>query len=197
MATTENLINQSTQQPIPIMPPEHEDKSVPIIIEPEKQIELVNGKQEVKEMAGAKHSGVGTRIIIKLGIYLETNKLGRVYGPDATFTFGENERMPDVSFVSSSRIPPEGEPITKWEIAPDLAVEIVSPNDLFVKVRDKIREYFKAGVKQVWLITPQEKTITIYNTPTTSIVLSENETLTCNELLSGFSCPLSEIFIDP
>ncbi|MGH9838594.1 MAG: Uma2 family endonuclease [Blastocatellia bacterium] len=114
-----------------------------------KEFELVNGVPEEKEMAGARHGGVGSRLHRRLGNFVEENNLGEVYGPDTTFLIGENQRMPDCAFVPAEKIPPEGEPEGIWEIAPDLAVEVVSPNDLFEKVQDKIWNYFNAGVKQV------------------------------------------------
>lgn len=164
------------------------------VIDPEKQFEYVNGHVEVKEMAGARHSRIGTRLIIKLGIYLETNSIGELYGPDATFTIGGRERMPDISFVSAVRIPPEGDPVGIWKIAPDLAVEIVSPNDLLEEVEAKIRAYFAAGVRQVWQVSPQFQTITIYDSPTKSIILQSGDELTSPNLLPGFRCPVETIF---
>ena len=117
--------------------------SVPpeIIAAPDKVYEIVDGHPEAEEMGGARHSGVGVRLIIRLGAHVERDHLGGVYGPDATFKIGDNERLPDVAFVSASRIGPEGEPEGIWQIAPDLAVEIVSPNDLFDRVISKVHEY--------------------------------------------------------
>jgi Uma2 family endonuclease len=109
-----------------------------IALDPEKEYEIVDGQPEEKEMGGARHSGVGTRLIIELGMHVKLNQLGGVYGPDATFQIGSNERLPDIAFVSAARIPPEGEPEGKWEMAPDLAVEVISPNDLWEKVNDKV-----------------------------------------------------------
>jgi Uma2 family endonuclease len=197
MATTENLINQNPQQPIPMMPPDDVENHVPTIIEPEKQIELVNGTQEVKEMAGAKHSGVGTRLLRYIGNFVEEHNLGEVYGADASFLIGENERMLDISFVSIERIPPEGEPTGAWSFAPDLAIEVISPNDVFLKVLNKANDYFDAGVKQVWLVLPEERKIMIYRSATQIVVLSENEELVCEDILQGFRCPLRTIFRNP
>ena len=72
-----------------------------------------------------------------------------MYGPDTSFQIGANERLPDVAFVAADRIPAWGEPEGMWPFAPDLAVEILSPTDLYEKVSGKIREYFAAGVRQV------------------------------------------------
>lgn len=159
--------------------------------------ESLDGEPEEKNMAGARHSGVGTRLIIKLGIYLEDNEIGAVYGPDATFKLGAKDRLPDVSFISSARIPPGGEPIGSWNIAPDLAIEVISPNDVYDQVIGKVGEYFAAGVRQVWLITPEYKTVTVYHSPAQSVILFENEELTSEDLLPGFRCPISDLFKQP
>lgn len=65
-----------------------------------------------------------------MDIFVEEHHLGAIYGTDAIFIIGERQRMPDASFVAAARIPPEGDPVGIWTIAPDLAVEIISPNDL-------------------------------------------------------------------
>ncbi|NOT61495.1 MAG: Uma2 family endonuclease [Acidobacteria bacterium] len=164
------------------------------LIDPEKQLEWVNGHAEVKEMAGARHSRIGVKLSARLDTFVEEHHLGAVYGPDATFTIGPRERIPDVSFVTAARIPPEGDPIGPWKIAPDLAVEIVSPNDLIEEVETKIREYFAAGVQQVWLVSPQLQTVSIYDALTKVTILQAGDELTSPALLPGFRCPVAALF---
>ncbi len=155
--------------------------------------EIVDGEKEVK-MAGAKHGEIGAKVTIKLGIYLENNPLGKLYNGNTTFQIGANERMPDVSFVSAARIPAEGSPSSKWEIAPDLAIEVISPNDVWEKVSDKVREYFAAGVRQVWLVSQLQQQVMIYDSPTQIRVVTANDDLTSETLLPGFKCRVSDLF---
>ena len=168
-----------------------------IAFDSEKEYEIVNGQPEEKQMAGARHGGVGTRLSARMCIFVENNNLGGVYGPDTTFQIGSNQRLPDVSFVAAARLPAEGEPEGIWPIAPDLAVEIISPNDLWEKVHDKIGDYFAAGVRQVWLVSPEHKTVTVYHSPLQVTILTEEDELTCEEILPGFRCRLREIFRSP
>ena len=105
--------------------------------------------------------------------------------------------MPDIAFVKMVRIPPEGEPTGKWLIAPDLAVEIISPTDAVDDTTRKIREYFSAGVRQVWQISAEFRTVMVYRSPTDIKLLTEEDTLTCDELLPGFALPLRDIFTLP
>ncbi len=168
-----------------------------LTLDPEKEYEIVDGQPQEKTMAGARHGGVGVRLIIRLGNHVEAHNLGGVYGPDTTFLIGENQRLPDVSFVAADHIPEEGEPEGMWTIAPDLAVEIISPNDLYENVMEKLWNYFAAGVRQVWLISTERKTVTVYTSPTQTTVLTETDELVSDDLLGGFRCRLSEIFKSP
>lgn len=160
-----------------------------------KGYEYINGKVEKKKMPNAKHSGVATRLSAEIWLFLKKNKIGRVYN-EAHFQIRANKRIPDVAFVSATRIPADGEPSQLWEIAPDLAVEVISPSDSYIKVFDKIDDYFAANVKQIWIINPIKKTFTIYFSPTETKILTENDTLTCEELLPNFRLKLNDIFID-
>ena len=166
------------------------------IIDPEKQIEIADGKVEIKEMAGAKSGGVAARIIIEVGVYVKANKLGRLYTPDTTFSMGDNQRMPDVSFVAAKRIPKKGEPLGKWNLAPDLAVEVVSPSDSVKKVRGRLTEFFAADVREVWIVEPEIGLLTVYHEPLKpTSILTKGDNLT-SQVLPGFSLQLTEIFID-
>jgi Uma2 family endonuclease len=166
-------------------------------LHPDKEYEIVAGQPEEKTTGGARHSGVEGRLIARLGSHVEAHQLGGVYGPDTTFQIGENQRIPDVAFVAATRFPVEGEPEGIWPTAPDLAVEIISPYDLYEKVISKLEEYLASGVRQVWLISPQHKTITIYASPTHTTILTEADDLVSEELLAGFRCRIADLFRSP
>lgn len=165
-----------------------------LALDPEREYEIVNGKPEVKEMAGAQHGGVTARLLGEMWIYVKHAGNGCLYTPDTMFKIGKNDRLPDISFVAAERIPEEGEPESPWAIAPDLAVEVVSPNDLWEGVQGKMREYFAAGVREVWLVAPDAKEVHVYTAPRSVRVLAEEDELTSEQLLPGFRCKLNEIF---
>jgi Uma2 family endonuclease len=133
-----------------------------IDLDSNKECEIVARQPEEKIIGGARHGGVGVRLIVRMANHVEAHQLGAVYGPDTTFQIGQNERIPDVAFVSAARLPEEGEPEGIWPMPPDLAVEIISANDLYERVISKIEEYFGGEVRQVWLISPEHQTVTIY-----------------------------------
>lgn len=168
-----------------------------VTLDTEREYEIVNGIPEEKPMAGARHGNVIARLIIKLGIYLESRDLGELYSPDTTFLIGHNQRLPDIGFVFADRIPKEGQPTGMWEIPPDLAVEVVSPNDVFVKVTRKVDEYLEAGVKQVWLVIPEQNAIWVYRSPFDVTVFQNDMELVSEDLFPGFQCKLTEIFRIP
>jgi Uma2 family endonuclease len=177
---------------------EQENPSMAVtVLNPEKEYEIVAGQPEEKAMGGARHGGIGARLLIRLGSYVEAHRLGGVYGPGTSFQIGSNERLPDVAFVAADRIPPAGEPEGMWPFAPDLAVDILSPTDLHERVSGKIREYFAAGVRQVWVISPEYKMLTIYQSPTQVRILTEEDELTSDEIVPGFQCRLRELFQTP
>ena len=167
-----------------------------VALDPDKLYEIVDGQPEEKEMPGARHGGICTRLAVKLGLYLTANPLGELYA-ETSFQIGANERIPALAFVAAARIPPEGEPASKWPIPPDLAVEVISPNDLYEKVYAKVMEYLAAGVKQVWLVSPEHHTVTIHCSTTHVTAFSGDCDLVSEDLLPGFHCSLREIFTSP
>jgi len=167
-----------------------------ITLDPERSYEIVDGVPEEKEMPGARHGGISSRIDRRLGTFVEANGLGEVYA-ETSFQIGTNERVPDLAFVSRDRIPSEGEPETKWLIVPDLAIEIVSPTDYYEKVHTKALMYLSAGVKQVWIISPESQTITIYRSEMNIMAFPAESELVSEDLLPGFRLRLSEIFKKP
>lgn len=106
--------------------------------------------------------------------------------------------MPDIAFVSFERFPESGEDeSSRWQIAPDLAVEIISPTDDYEDVQEKITEYFAFGTRQVWIVSPESKTVSTYFSRTSVQILTEKDELIGEDFLSGFKIILSEIFQAP
>jgi Uma2 family endonuclease len=165
-----------------------------VTLDPEKEYEIVNGIPEERSMAGARHGNVIARLIVRIGSFVEAHELGEIYSPDTTFIIGRNQRLPDIGFVAASRIPEEGQPQGMWDIAPDLTVEVISPNDVYAKVLQKVDDYLEAGVQQVWLVLPEQQSITIYRSPFDVTVFQGDMELVSEDLLPGFRLRLSEIF---
>ncbi len=160
-----------------------------------KEFEIVGGKVEKKTMAGARQGRIGMEIGSEIRNFAKANKLGTVYGADTSFQLVDNTRQPDVGYVSFARFPETGEPLGKWEIAPDLAVEVISPTNSYAEIFGKIDEYFEAGTKEVWVVEPERKVLTVYHSPMKSTILGIDDELVGTEVLPNFRLKLSEIFV--
>ena len=102
-------------------------------------------------------------------------------------------RSSDIAFISAERLPakvPQG----YFDGAPDLAVEVLSPNDRASEVQGKIRDWLDAGCRAVWIVDPETKSVTIYKSTHDIAVLGATDTLTDAEILPGFNAAISEIF---
>jgi Uma2 family endonuclease len=108
----------------------------------------------------------------------------------------DERRRPDVAFVAADRwpfdqpIPYQGD----WAVVPNLAVEVISPNDALPKVLEKVREYFHFGVQQVWLVIPSERQVYLYEAPARVRILTEADTLDGGTLIPGWKLPLADLF---
>ena len=116
-----------------------------------------------------------------------TTESGVVIERDPDSVFG-----PDVAFCSIARHPtrPEG----YYEIPPDLVVEVLSPDDRRKHVREKIKDYLKNGVKLVWLVDPEVRTVTVYAGSLRGAELDETETITGGDVLPEFTCRVADFF---
>ena len=158
--------------------------------------ELVKGELVMMTPAGSYHAQVEDNIYPLLSLFIRKNKLGRTRPSDAGFLLARDPdtvRSPDIAFIRSDRV--SSTPQHGYFVgAPDLAVEIRSPNDRPGEIGRKTQEYLAAGTIVVWDIDPRTKTVTIYRKDTEPHVLREAETLTEEELLPGFSLPIKDVF---
>jgi Uma2 family endonuclease len=158
----------------------------------EYEYEVVKGRRFAKAY-GARQGRICVQVIAELGRYLKRSSIGKIFASNTTYLIGDEERLPSASFISMNRIPVTGVPAGRWEIAPDLAVEVIGHDDLYSIVVTKLYDYFAAGVREVWLVEPVLQTLTVYTAPTRNRIMTENDELT-SELLPGFSCRVANFF---
>ncbi len=106
------------------------------------------------------------------------------------------QRRPDIAYISKERWPlkkraPDTDP---WPVVPNLAIEVLSPNDLIRNLNKKIAEYFQAGVEIVWVVDPGEETVSVYTAPRQVTILSKADTLSAGKVIPGFALPLKQLF---
>jgi Uma2 family endonuclease len=159
--------------------------------------ELVMGELIRLSLSGAAHGKLVAQIGALLDACIRPRRLGVVCGAETGFILERDPdtvRGPDASFVSRDRIPPDGEPEGYWPFAPDLAVEAISPNDLYREIEQKVEDYLRAGVRLVWIVNPDSQTITVYRPPSEAHILRIGDTLTGADVIPGFEVSVSEVF---
>lgn len=160
--------------------------------------ELVNGIPVEKSM-GAESGEVTMALSIFLGAFVRQHKLGHAYDSQTGFQCFAHDpglvRKPDISFVAKGRLPGDKSPKGHVKIAPDLAVEVVSPNDLYEEVEAKVNEYLTAGVKLVWVVSPGSKTVLVRRPDRTCAEVGEAGELSGEDVVPGFTCKVAELFV--
>ncbi len=157
--------------------------------------EIVDG-QLVEVHVSNLSTVVSSNLLTLLRTYCRAQGLGEVLDANAYYQcFGEDAnraRKPDVSYVSRERLPPDWLEENYFRIPPDLAVEVISTNDTAPEVRKKIEEYLQAGVKMVWEIEPETRTLLIHRLDGTRQMLHDQDTLSGENVVPGFACKVAE-----
>ncbi len=159
--------------------------------------DLIRGELHRMAPAGGEHASIEMTIGAMLWTHARARNAGTVFGSDAGFVLARNPDTllsPDVAFVRAERLPPKDRQIGFLELAPDLAVEVVSPSDRPSEVTEKVRIYLSAGVSMVLVVEPQPKTVTIHRPGRAPLVRQEGDVLDCGDVLPGFRVPVAEIF---
>jgi Uma2 family endonuclease len=164
-----------------------------------RKYERVDGEMRVSP-AGFRHEAVGAALLARLWTFVAERHLGHVVGSSCGFLWPsrqadrpDNVRSPDVSFVAAGRFPDEEWPVGFAALAPDLAVEVLSPNDNTRDVMEKVGEYLHAGTRLVWVIDPETRTATIHRSLMDVRVVGEAGLLDGEEVMPGFTCRLSDV----
>ena len=164
---------------------------------PGKRYELVRGELIEMPGAGGEHGFLALWVGSFLLRFVLEHDLG-VVGGDGTgyLIYREPDvlRIPDVSFVSKGRISEGGVPKGFWPLAPDLAVEIVSPNDTAAELHAKVREYLDAGARMVWVFWPDERGVSVHGPTGEARELGPDDELDGGNVLPGFRVRVSELF---
>jgi Uma2 family endonuclease len=158
--------------------------------------ELVRGELKTMPPAGHEHGRITTRLTWRLAQYVEARDLGVVYAAETGFKIASDPdtvRAPDVAFVSKARSEAVASMRGYWPGAPDLAVEVVSPDDTYVDVQDKVDDWLAAGARMVIVVNPHKRTVAVHR-PSSVTLLTENDLLEGGEVVLGWKIPVRELF---
>jgi Uma2 family endonuclease len=158
------------------------------------QQELVRGVIISMPPPGGRHGLCCSRVDRRLGAFVDEHQLGYVLSNDTGLVVErgpDTVRGADVAFWSKERLAevPDG----YIQVPPDLAVEVVSPNDHYSKVQRKVREYVRSGVRLIWVLDPEDRSVTVYGSARRSQLLSETDTLDGEDVVPGFRCKVADL----
>ncbi|NLU22701.1 MAG: Uma2 family endonuclease, partial [Phycisphaerae bacterium] len=152
----------------------------------------------VEKAIGFRESLLAGAILAALRAFVVPRKLGLVSGADGMMQlFPGQVRIPDVAYVSRERLPGgrvPSEPVP--HLVPDLVVEVLSEGNTEAEMERKRREYFEAGVRLIWLVDLDARTVTVFTGPAESSTLDQNQTLDGGAVLPGFTLPLPGLFAE-
>jgi Uma2 family endonuclease len=159
--------------------------------------ELVRGELKKMTPAGNEHGEIAAALGGFLFYHVRSQKLGKVYAAETgfrIFTDPDTVRAPDVAFINHSRLEEVGAVEGYWPGAPDLVVEVISPNDNYSGVEEKVFDWLKAGSQMVLVINPRQHTATVYRSSTDIRVLKEGEVLDGADVVPGWQLEIAELF---
>jgi Uma2 family endonuclease len=173
-----------------------------------KGYELVDGRlvEKHRALVSAEEQRMGLvadlvagRLYARLELFCDAHRLGWVLMPQSGgFRYARRQlRKPDVAFVRFGRFPNEQVPSGDALLAPDLAVEVVSPNDLYDEVERRVEDHLRAGVRLVWVISPPNRTMRVHRLDGTGASRRESDELDGEDVVPGFRSPIRDLFPPP
>jgi Uma2 family endonuclease len=158
--------------------------------------ELVNGRVVPTMATGDEHGDLEFELAMRLRAYGKESQRGRAVGGEVGIYIRRNPdtvRAADVVFISKERdLRPRAQGY--FEVAPELIVEILSPSDQMSRVKEMLRDHFSAGVQVVWVVDPPSRRVLVYRSLTSVMAFEDQQVLTDQELLPGFSLPIADLF---
>jgi len=161
--------------------------------------ELLAGELRMMSPGGWRHGEVGGWLHALIGNYLVQRRIGKLFFAETGFIISRDPdtvRAPDIAFVHNDHLPADLPDDAFWPGAPDLAVEVVSPSDIYREVDEKAKAWLAAGAQLVWVVNHIERTVSVYRAGEVALTLTEAEELSGEDLLPGFRCRIAEIFVD-
>ena len=146
---------------------------------------------------GYQHGRIAQNIAASLDRLVRGEGAGVVLAAETIFKLSANPdtvRAADVAFVTRERAEAAGEVAGYWPGAPDLAVEVVSPNDRFAEVEEKVADWLAADTRMVLIANPRGKTVTVRHSEREALILSQEETIEGGQVVSGWTLPVADVF---
>jgi Uma2 family endonuclease len=162
------------------------------------RVELIDGDVKTMSPGGYEHGAIIGKLTLKLGNFVELNRLGSITGAETGFILRRDPdtvRAPDFAYISNDRLANQAVTHSYWPGVPDLAVEVISFNDTVKEAHEKARDWIAAGTLLVWVVNPCNRTITAYKASGAVEELTGNAELDGGSVLPGFRCPIEQLFV--
>ena len=159
--------------------------------------ELIRGVLCETMPSGQEHGEIVMNLGVALGNFIKPRGLGRLVGSDSGVWLERDPdtvREPDVAYFSAERTPPGARVTGYSEVVPDLVVEVVSPSDSRREIHDKARMWLSHGVRLVWVVHPETRSVAVHQQDRDTVTLGEDDALDGLDVLPGFSCPVPAVF---
>lgn len=163
-----------------------------------RRYELFEGRLMQMAPTGDRHNRTSARLFMSVAAFVSSRGLGEVFPQEAGFLLsraGEPDTVlaPDLAFVRAENVPVH--PIDGYlRLAPDLVAEILSPSQTLPQLRQKAETWLRFGVREVWVLAPNERLVEVWRAGQSAVLLAEGDTLTGAETLTGFSVPVADLF---
>lgn len=164
---------------------------------PGKRLELVDGSVYEVPGAGELHIAIVVMLFKLLDRFAEQHDLGIVRPDGLAYVLRRDPdqvRIPDLSFVAWESVPTGDVSERFWEGPPTLAVEVVSPHDRADDVHERVQDYLEAGTRQVWVLWPRRRSVSVYRPDADTRELGPDAVLDGGEVLPGFTVRVGDLF---
>jgi len=162
--------------------------------------EVVDGELVMSPKNDSFHGDICTRLSAALLAFAQEKRLGAVWDSSTGFWMeNRNCRAPDISFVSRARLTAAGFKRSTRRFfpgAPDLAVEILSPNNTRREIDERLNDFFASGARLVWIINPETQSVEVCPSPSKRELLGSGAFLDGEDLLPGFRYPIADLFAE-
>lgn len=161
------------------------------------KVEAVRGRLVREPKPAPLHNCVQATLIYLLKSYERRWRTGGAVLPETEFVLSVDPltvRVPDVAWVSAGRIPADGYAMPRWHLAPDLAIEVLSPRNTRPELEERVADYLAAGGRLVWLVDPRSRTVVVHRPGAAPELMGAGDELTAGDVLPGFRVPVLELF---
>jgi Uma2 family endonuclease len=156
--------------------------------------EIVDGELVVSPGAGFRHEWIVAELLTRLRSFANERRLGEVLPSNLLYVLPSgNKRGPDLSFIAAERAAALPRDTVFPQLAPDLAVEVMSPSDSPPRVLAKVAEYLACGVRLVWVIDPENRRAATCRALTGIREVGPDGELEGEDVLPGFRCALADL----